>query len=82
MEAIWLGLRTDAGLDGKAISGRGKALLQSWVERGWARTEGDRTRLLPEGWLLLDHLAVELEGVESSAQGPGSPGRLDAPSMA
>lgn len=73
MEAIWLGLRTDAGLNGKDFSGRGKALLKSWVERGWAWMEGDRTRLSPEGWLLLDHLAVELEGVESSAKKGGEP---------
>lgn len=66
METIWLGLRTDSGLSTEKLSQDGNKLLQVWAEKGWALLKKGRIRLTPEGWLLLDHLAVELD----SAAGP------------
>ena len=36
-------------------------VMTSWVSRGYAKHEGGRLRLSPEGWLLLDGLVVELD---------------------
>lgn len=77
METLWLGLRTAEGLALKDLSEEGKRLVGSWVRAGWARRKEDRVGLLPEGWLLLDHLTVELDDVESSEDSP--PQRLDGP---
>jgi oxygen-independent coproporphyrinogen-3 oxidase len=63
LERVWLALRTDRGwtLSG-ADPQEARALLDRWIEHGWARREDDHIRLLPRGWLLLDELAVELDG--------------------
>jgi coproporphyrinogen III oxidase-like Fe-S oxidoreductase len=56
-EAVYLGLRTDAGLtlrDGES------ELVAPWVEAGWARLDGERLRLTATGWLRLDALAATL----------------------
>jgi len=63
LEQIWLSLRTKGGLDLNGWSGRAAQLGEQWQARGWAAVDGGRLRLTPEGWLLLDRLAVELEGV-------------------
>jgi len=64
LETIWLALRTDEGFPAEVLSEIGKDLVGEWVRRGWALRNGDRFRLTPEGWLLLDHLAVELDETE------------------
>ncbi len=62
LERIWLALRTAEGLAMDALSPHARKTLLQWVDQGWARREGDRVRLTPEGWLLLDHLAIHLDG--------------------
>lgn len=72
LERIWLELRTRAGIGVAGLSPAQLELLRSWRARGWAEPAGDpapghdradaRVRLTAEGWLLLDRLAVELEG--------------------
>lgn len=64
LERIWLDLRTRAGIDTAGLTEGQVALLASWRARGWAEPaeRPGRTRLTAEGWLLLDRLAVELEG--------------------
>lgn len=62
LERIWLGLRTS---DGLSLAGLGEAALArvaAWVRDGWAFQTAGRVRLTPPGWLLLDRLAVELDG--------------------
>jgi oxygen-independent coproporphyrinogen-3 oxidase len=57
-EAVYLGLRSDAGLE---LSAGDQAIVAPWVEAGWARTGADgRLRCTPEGWLRLDALAAAL----------------------
>jgi oxygen-independent coproporphyrinogen-3 oxidase len=57
-EAVYLGLRTDAGL---LIVETDRPLVASWVDAGWATlSHDDRVRCTPEGWLRLDALATAL----------------------
>lgn len=62
LERIWLGLRTAEGIEGMAWSAGQERLLRRWRSEGWVREDADAVRLTPRGWLLLDRLAVELEG--------------------
>ncbi len=61
LERAWLMLRTDAGVAPGELSPGQRALLEQWLRQGWAVAAGERVRLTPEGWLLLDRLAVELD---------------------
>jgi len=63
LEGIWLGLRTVDGLELAAWPEAVADQLRAWVEPGWVEVAEGRARLTPTGWLLLDQLAVELEGV-------------------
>jgi len=56
IEALYLGLRTDAGV---AIGLVSPAVRDRWIEAGWARVAGDRLHLSPEGWLRLDALVAD-----------------------
>jgi len=71
LETIWLALRTDEGLPAQILSGMGEDRVGEWVRKGWALRDGDRFRLTAEGWLLLDHLAVELD--ETEGRGGAAP---------
>jgi len=68
LERIWLGLRTRSGLVMDGLEPRQRELVTSWSDRGWAAMDGGTVRLTGPGWLLLDRLAVELDGAGS---GPG-----------
>jgi oxygen-independent coproporphyrinogen-3 oxidase len=62
LERVWLSLRTSEGLPGVGLPPRASALWADWVERGLAKAGGGSLRLTVEGWLVLDRLAVELDG--------------------
>jgi oxygen-independent coproporphyrinogen-3 oxidase len=62
LERIWLGLRTSAGLAMEGLGEGAKGLVAEWVRDGRAVRAGARVRLTAAGWLLLDRLAVELDG--------------------
>jgi oxygen-independent coproporphyrinogen-3 oxidase len=62
LEAIWLGLRHDRGYPRAAMSSGQIELAKVWERQGWAVGERDAVRLTTDGWLLLDRLAVELDG--------------------
>jgi hypothetical protein len=36
--------------------------VERWEGAGWLLADPERIRLSPEGWLILDQLAVELDG--------------------
>ncbi len=75
LERIWLYLRTLDGLPLEQLSHPGREMVLDWEAAGWAVRRHGRVALVPEGWLLLDDLAVQLDRVEAAA------GRyLDAPS--
>ena len=65
LERVWLGLRTDRGMPWADLTPGARRLASRWIERGLAqgRPAGEAAplRLTPEGWLLLDRLAVELD---------------------
>ena len=81
MERIWLGLRIRAGLPEQALTPEGREACRSWVARGLAERAGDRVRLTTAGWLVLDRLAVELDGIESreDATSPATAGPPSEP---
>jgi oxygen-independent coproporphyrinogen-3 oxidase len=64
LERIWTGLRTRAGLGLDTLAAVERDVVERWIGRGLAEAVDGRLRLTVEGWLLLDALAVELDGVE------------------
>ncbi len=62
LERVWLGLRTRSGLEAPEPGGRRARIVDSWVQQGLAILQDGRVRLTPNGWLLLDRLAVDLAG--------------------
>ena len=64
LERIWLGLRTDSGIPAHGLSPRGRRLAGEWEAKGWALLRDGSLCLTPEGWLLTDRLAVELDAAE------------------
>ena len=62
LERIWLGLRGRGGVPLAALPGRAAVVTGRWIRNGWARSDAGRLRLTVEGWLLLDALALELDG--------------------
>lgn len=81
LETIWLGLRTadgwalpvGTGGDGPESEEMAAAgeIARSWQVRGLAAVRGGRVILTPEGWLLLDELAVQMADVVRT-EGRGS----------
>lgn len=61
LERVWLGLRTSDGYPTARAGAAARALVATWARRGLAEADDARVRLTPRGWLLLDHLAVELD---------------------
>jgi oxygen-independent coproporphyrinogen-3 oxidase len=61
----WLGLRTDRGIRMSDLNLAAKGAVAKWISRGWATREAGQLRLTPSGWLLLDHLVVELDSAQS-----------------
>lgn len=59
LERVWLGLRTTSGMP--ATSPAQGRLAEEWRGQGWAELGAGRVRLTPNGWLLLDRLAVEFD---------------------
>ncbi len=69
LERLWLGLRTSQGIPmGLLETPEEGSLIARWESQGLAARVADRLLLTPEGWLLLDRLAVEL----SEARPPGT----------
>ena len=60
LEALWLGLRTAEGLEEAAMGRPGLSASRRWEAAGWASRAAGRTRLTPDGWLVLDDLTLEL----------------------
>jgi len=60
LEEAWLALRTRRGVPAPPAGSERRRLVDRWIADDLAVEEGDRVRLTPEGWLLLDALAVEL----------------------
>lgn len=70
LERIWLGLRHDGGWSGRIGPAQAR-LLDDWEGRGLLASR-DPVRLTPDGWLLLDRLAVDLD-VSYQAAAPPRP---------
>jgi oxygen-independent coproporphyrinogen III oxidase len=65
LEATWLGLRARNGLAVASLTRGQQALVGTWQAAGLASCADGQVRLTTEGWLLLDRLAVELDGLGS-----------------
>ena len=65
LERIWLALRTREGLGLDGLTEDARVLAARWEGAGLARVTDDSVRLTPEGWLLLDRLAVELDSLSA-----------------
>lgn len=61
LEAIWLGLRTNRGLEEPATGTARADLLSTWIEGGLACASDGRFTLTTEGWLLLDRLVIDYD---------------------
>jgi oxygen-independent coproporphyrinogen-3 oxidase len=59
LEECYLGLRTSDGVSTTLVQDEHR---REWVRAGWAREEGGRVFLSPEGWLRLDALVATLPG--------------------
>lgn len=62
LEAVWLGLRTADGLPLPPADSERDRLVGGWEGAGLVVRSDSRFSLTPEGWLLLDALAVEYDG--------------------
>lgn len=89
LERVWLGLRTADGVPTGELSPDQRTIAARWVGSGWARQAHGRLRLTPAGWLLLDRLAVELDGAASTTDAgpaggaePGQAGETATPDAA
>jgi oxygen-independent coproporphyrinogen-3 oxidase len=69
LERAWLSLRTSHGVSLDDLSEDAHRLVESWRLGGLAEVSASRARLTPEGWLLLDRLAVELDAATMQATG-------------
>jgi oxygen-independent coproporphyrinogen III oxidase len=78
LEQVWLGLRSDSGLELGGLTPAQRALVRDWHDAGLADLADGRVRLTPGGWLLLDRLSVEL----SEADRPAVPHQSHAASPA
>ena len=61
LEALWLALRTAAGIDAAAPGTAACRVLRRWRGAGLANRSNGRVRLTPKGWLILDDLTLELD---------------------
>jgi len=66
LERAWLSLRTSDGVSLCDLSEEARQLVDSWRRAGLAEGDATRARLTPEGWLLLDRLAVELDAATAA----------------
>lgn len=66
LESIWLGLRTQDGIEAASLEGPSLQTVERWEREGLAIRDGGRIRLTTEGWLVMDRLAVELDSVLSA----------------
>jgi oxygen-independent coproporphyrinogen-3 oxidase len=67
-ERVYLGLRSDAGLDIGDLEQEALRIVHQWVTAGWAQFAGhdSRTlRLTVQGWMRLDALASALTSIRS-----------------
>lgn len=74
LEEAWLALRTRAGIPMPVAGSDRRGVVDRWLREGLAVSQGDRLRLTPEGWLLLDALAVEVARRPPRRAGGQAPG--------
>ena len=72
LERVWLGLRSDRGLSTRDLSQGALQMIECWERRGLAYVEPEVVRLTASGWLVIDQLAVELDGALAGTSGEAS----------
>lgn len=68
-ERVWSYLRCREGLRMGGMGPRSARLIRGWVSRGWATVAGGRVILLPDGWIRMDGLVVDLLRMEEEDRG-------------
>ncbi|MXV96355.1 MAG: radical SAM family heme chaperone HemW [Gemmatimonadetes bacterium] len=71
LEALWLSLRTVAGIDGAGLDTAACQVLRRWKTTGLADGANGRVRLTAQGWLVLDDLTLELDTCLGEESGTG-----------
>lgn len=63
LERVWLALRTRRGVRYDSLPAAAHVLVRRWVVADLAKCEAGICRLTPLGWLSLDRLTLDLDGV-------------------
>ena len=63
LERVWLALRTRCGFRQDALPAEARDLVGRWVEADLAKCEAGICRLTPRGWLSMDRLTLDLDGL-------------------
>ena len=71
LEALWLSLRTVAGIDVAGLDAAACQVLRRWRSAGLADGSNGRVRLTAKGWLVLDDLTLELDTCLGEEAGTG-----------
>ena len=71
LEALWLSLRTVAGIDVAGLDTAACQVLRRWQSAGLADGSNGRVRLTAKGWLVLDDLTLELDTSLGEEAGTG-----------
>ena len=63
LERVWLALRTRRGVEEESLPSEARDLVRRWVAADLASCEAGICRLTPLGWLSMDRLTLDLDGV-------------------
>ncbi len=63
LERVWLALRTRRGVIHDSLPAEARAIVRKWVAADLAKCDAGICRLTPLGWLSMDSLTVDLDGI-------------------
>ncbi len=63
LERVWLALRTRRGVRHDALPAEARDLVREWVAADLAKCDAGICRLTPLGWLSMDRLTLDLDGI-------------------
>ncbi|GMR13834.1 MAG: hypothetical protein BMS9Abin29_2055 [Gemmatimonadota bacterium] len=63
LERVWLALRTRRGFSHESLPIEARDLVRRWVAADLAKCDSGICRLTPLGWLSMDRLTVDLDGL-------------------
>lgn len=63
LERVWLALRTRRGVRHDSLPAEARDLVRKWVATDLAKCDAGICRLTPLGWLSMDRLTLDLDGI-------------------